>query len=364
MRSFAIGGVLGAAWIVLSLTAYHHLFQANPESAMRPVQSTAALFSRGGYPAATDGEQMAGSKEDAAAQADLPGNTAGNTGEAGGHETLRRQGVPVHPEGLTVWQGGVAWKSSPDGIRAQAGVADLELEPGALQLLAAVAKRMNADSSLGLIIVSRYSAMEAEAMAGNGTSAAAPDAAESGVQDPGLLRGDALRAELLGLGVMPNRCAVVSQLDDAGFAEGLTPMDLLLVSKRDALRSWSRSRGRATSAQASTFSFVEHIQFPYGSSSLPTDPTTLAPFSDLVEQLNQDPHLTVEVTGHTCAVSSAAFNQRLGQARAQALANWLMEQGIDAGRIAVRSAGEGQPLADNRTESGQAANRRVDVRIR
>jgi outer membrane protein OmpA-like peptidoglycan-associated protein len=356
MRPFAIGSLLGTIWIVLSLTAYHHLFQV-PDQSASSAYAAAALMpesadARRSNPSATTTPETA-SRAAQATEAPEAGTTDG------GRHGLRRTGVPVHANGLTIWEQGVAWRSHPDGIRARPGSTVLELEQGALEVLKALARRMHADSSLGLLILSRYSQAEWAQW-----SSAAVERSSEGIQDPGLARGDALRGELLRLGLMPDRCAVVSQLDDAGFQAGQTPMDLLLLAKREALSSWSRSRESATEQATSTFSFVEHVRFPYGSSSLPKDRSTLAPFQKLVEHLNQEPELTVEVTGHTCDISSTAFNKKLGLARAQALADWLVDQGVAKKRIAVRSAGESEPLADNSTETGQAANRRVDVRIR
>lgn len=366
MRSFAIGGILGVVWIFVSLTAYHRLFQESQAAQRAKGKHEASLLvdagggNRSGLgPASQEPERnpSQGAMSDASVhpkralkqriepplESVAPAPAAPSVG-------LRRKGVAVHSNGLSVWEAGVAWLSSPQGIRARPGSLELRIEDGAGQLLEQVAARMTADTALGLIIVSRFAVEEQNASIEGG--------------DAGLARGDALRGALFALGVMPNRCAVVSQLDQQGFAEGETPMDLILVSKREALRSWSASRSNAGEGLGSTFSFVEHIRFPYGSSKLPEDQITLAPFRLLADQLNQEPDLTVELTGHTCAISSAGFNERLGLARAQSLADWLKSQGIAADRIAVRSAGEGQPLADNATETGQAANRRVEVRIR
>jgi len=48
--------------------------------------------------------------------------------------------------------------------------------------------------------------------------------------------------------------------------------------------------------------------------------------------------------------------------RAQAVADYLIAQGVDAGSITVKGYGESQPVADNGTEEGRATNRRVELR--
>jgi OOP family OmpA-OmpF porin len=65
------------------------------------------------------------------------------------------------------------------------------------------------------------------------------------------------------------------------------------------------------------------------------------------------------IVGHTDNVGSDAFNQGLSERRAKSAAAYLESKGIAAGRIAASGAGESQPVADNATEEGRAANRRV-----
>ena len=68
-------------------------------------------------------------------------------------------------------------------------------------------------------------------------------------------------------------------------------------------------------------------------------------------------------TGHTDSVGAATYNQRLGRARAKALCARLRSEGVKARRT-VRSAGEHDPRATNRTSAGRALNRRTDLLVR
>lgn len=72
----------------------------------------------------------------------------------------------------------------------------------------------------------------------------------------------------------------------------------------------------------------------------------------------------IRVIGHTDSQGSAAFNQRLSEQRAQALKDYLIDQGIAADRIEAVGMGETQPVADNGSAEGRARNRRVELEIK
>jgi OmpA-OmpF porin, OOP family len=81
----------------------------------------------------------------------------------------------------------------------------------------------------------------------------------------------------------------------------------------------------------------------------------------VVEILNAHPEANVEIEGYTDSIGTARYNQALSVRRAEAVKGYLVSQGISAGRITVRGFGESQPVADNRTAEGRAANRRAVI---
>ena len=83
----------------------------------------------------------------------------------------------------------------------------------------------------------------------------------------------------------------------------------------------------------------------------------------IAEVLHDYPQTMIDVYGHTDSVGSDAYNQTLSENRAASVARYLEGQGIASVRIATRGFGESQPIADNATEAGRAANRRVEMRI-
>ena len=67
------------------------------------------------------------------------------------------------------------------------------------------------------------------------------------------------------------------------------------------------------------------------------------------------------VVGHTDATGSARLNQRLSEQRARNVGRILEQAGISANRLYFQGAGSSRPIADNETDQGRAANRRVEL---
>ena len=86
--------------------------------------------------------------------------------------------------------------------------------------------------------------------------------------------------------------------------------------------------------------------------------------SNVAQVLKSHPEINaIEVEGHTDSQGKDSSNLDLSQRRAQAVVNFLVEQGVDSGRLTPRGYGEENPIEDNRTKRGRAANRRVEFKI-
>jgi outer membrane protein OmpA-like peptidoglycan-associated protein len=79
------------------------------------------------------------------------------------------------------------------------------------------------------------------------------------------------------------------------------------------------------------------------------------------QTLNEHPGTTVRIVGHTDSTGSDAINDPLSVNRASATRSYLVARGVSAQRIAIDGRGAREPIADNATEAGRAANRRVDI---
>ena len=69
------------------------------------------------------------------------------------------------------------------------------------------------------------------------------------------------------------------------------------------------------------------------------------------------------VEGHTDSQGSEKLNQRLSDSRANAVKNYLVENGVDQFRLSAVGYGESRPIASNKTRAGRAQNRRVEINL-
>ena len=79
--------------------------------------------------------------------------------------------------------------------------------------------------------------------------------------------------------------------------------------------------------------------------------------------LNKYDDTEILIEGHTDATGSENYNMTLSRNRAQSVANHLEGDQVVASRFTIMGYGEEQPVADNGTVEGRAANRRVDLAI-
>ncbi len=83
----------------------------------------------------------------------------------------------------------------------------------------------------------------------------------------------------------------------------------------------------------------------------------------LAKVLQKYPDTNILIEGHADASGVAAKNLTLSQERAQAVVNYLGSHGVDMARMKAEGKGDVEPIADNATVEGKAANRRVEVAI-
>lgn len=107
--------------------------------------------------------------------------------------------------------------------------------------------------------------------------------------------------------------------------------------------------------------FASGILFGTNSSNL--TPEAAGNIDQLATTLKKYADTNVTIEGHTDSSGSDKINQPLSERRAQAVSNEITAQGVDASRITTTGYGSTQPVGDNATAEGKAANRRVEVAI-
>ncbi|MBL8557703.1 MAG: OmpA family protein [Hyphomonadaceae bacterium] len=84
---------------------------------------------------------------------------------------------------------------------------------------------------------------------------------------------------------------------------------------------------------------------------------------DVARTLQEYPSTTVDVAGHADSTGPDDYNQRLSQRRADAVAQALIQNGVQPVRVVAVGFGESRPIADNATVAGRAQNRRVEIKL-
>ena len=102
------------------------------------------------------------------------------------------------------------------------------------------------------------------------------------------------------------------------------------------------------------------VLFKVGDSSF--NATESGPYLDRVaDLLTRKTGKNVSVEGHTDSDGSAALNDALSRARAQAISDALRARGVKAERLATVGYSFNRPIASNATEDGKRLNRRVEL---
>ncbi|MGB7453595.1 MAG: OmpA family protein [Lysobacterales bacterium] len=81
----------------------------------------------------------------------------------------------------------------------------------------------------------------------------------------------------------------------------------------------------------------------------------------LAEVLKERTDQMAIIEGHTDSIGNHAYNMSLSEKRAQAVEQYLVDQGVDVNRISTKGLGPDFPVADNASNEGRQRNRRVEV---
>ena len=112
----------------------------------------------------------------------------------------------------------------------------------------------------------------------------------------------------------------------------------------------------------SNIAIIDKIQFETGKADL--KPVSFPVLDEVVKVLKSNPQIKeVDVEGHTDSTGSADINRKLSKERAESCIKYLQSKGVKAGILSPKGYGPDRPIADNATEEGREANRRVEFLI-
>jgi outer membrane protein OmpA-like peptidoglycan-associated protein len=104
---------------------------------------------------------------------------------------------------------------------------------------------------------------------------------------------------------------------------------------------------------------LDGILFGTGSATIQTESSPR--LDRVVEYMAHRLSARIRIGGHTDNVGDPQRNQALSESRAQAVRDYLVSHGIDAGRIEAIGYGDQRPVASNDTEEGRRQNRRIEA---
>jgi outer membrane protein OmpA-like peptidoglycan-associated protein len=102
-----------------------------------------------------------------------------------------------------------------------------------------------------------------------------------------------------------------------------------------------------------------NVSFDTGSYAL--KPALLPVLDSVANSLAQNPELRARAVGHTDNTGQLSLNETLSQNRAASVTNYLASKGVAQSRLSAEGRGPNDPIADNNTVDGRAANRRTEI---
>ncbi|AUX24757.1 uncharacterized protein SOCEGT47_052960 [Sorangium cellulosum] len=142
----------------------------------------------------------------------------------------------------------------------------------------------------------------------------------------------------------------------------LPPRDLPRAEEQRALPRWYPERPWSERGGESQVFIEGKIVFNTNQAAIrPGSEKTL---ETLLQFLKEHPEVTrLRIEGHTDAQASEEHNQELSAQRALAVADWLVDRGIENTRLIAVGFGESRPLGPNEIAAGRSENRRVEFHV-
>ena len=115
---------------------------------------------------------------------------------------------------------------------------------------------------------------------------------------------------------------------------------------------------------AQSFQGVTKETVKFRQSSTEFRPSSYPALDRLVEFAYDCREVTIAIIGHTDSTGDETWNKQLSRARAEAVASYLADNGIESSQLVVEGRGSNEPIADNGTVVGRERNRRIELELR
>ena len=164
-----------------------------------------------------------------------------------------------------------------------------------------------------------------------------------------------------------NQAALQKQADELAAQNAALKAQQQSLEKQQAEIAANKAAIAANSArfgELDDYYILDEVTVLFGNGQTKVDPKYNAPLMALVKKAMTYNGYNIQVKGYASAVGNAAFNQQLSEDRAQNVTNILMQQGHVplTNMMAPGAMGESRQVGSDKTEQGQAENRRVVVR--
>ena len=151
-----------------------------------------------------------------------------------------------------------------------------------------------------------------------------------------------------------------------------TPKPKVAAAKppKDTVKKMTANIDEITRLQAGSTILLKNVYFPANRHIL--EPESYATLEKLYTILKDNPGIKISIEGHVCCISPEApdaidadwDSPTLSVNRARAIYDYLVNKGIDPGRLQYKGFGKRRPIiADEKTEADKEKNRRVEIRI-
>ena len=143
------------------------------------------------------------------------------------------------------------------------------------------------------------------------------------------------------------------------FLREILPDDVLVDA--DVLTSNRAASTNEVCARVFSHLIVEPVAFKESSAEIRS--SSLVTLDRIIEFAHDCQRAAISITGHTDASGNESWNHHLSLIRARAVADYLIDRGVDLTRLTVVGRGSTEPVADNSTVLGRDLNRRIEFAL-